>query len=226
MLIIFLKAVLLIPITLLPILNPLGIAPVFANLLGNVSRQVENRVARQVAINCWFMLVGAIFIGSHVLAFFGISLPIVRVGGGILVAISGWRLLSDSGQDASIPTQVAKSYDELSDDEFKARSFYPISFPLTVGPGAIAASITLGANTPARLVDWVMSIGSAALGSALTAFAIYLSYRSANKFVALLGRLGAMVVLRLSAFILLCIGIQIFWSGLTALLVESGMLAT
>jgi len=71
-----------------------------------------------------------------------------------------------------------------------------------------------------------MSIGSAALGSALTAFAIYLSYRSANKFVALLGRLGAMVVLRLSAFILLCIGIQIFWSGLTALLAESGMLAT
>ncbi len=107
LMIIFLKAVVLIPITLLPILNPLGIAPVFANLLGNVSRKVEKRVAQQVAINCWFMLVGAIFIGSHVLAFFGISLPIVRVGGGILVAISGWRLLSDSGQDASIPTQVA-----------------------------------------------------------------------------------------------------------------------
>jgi hypothetical protein len=74
----FLKAVVLIPVTLLPILNPLGIAPVFANLLGNVSRSTEQRIARQVAINCWFMLVAAIFIGSHVLTFFGISLPIVR----------------------------------------------------------------------------------------------------------------------------------------------------
>lgn len=225
MLIIFLKAVLLIPVTLLPILNPLGIAPVFANLLGNVPRQVENRVARQVAINCWFLLVGAIFIGSHVLSFFGISLPIVRIGGGILVAVSGWRLLSDDGQDASIPRQVAKTYDEESiNDELKARSFYPISFPLTVGPGTIAASITLGANTPARLVDWVMSIGSAALGSALTVLAVYLCYRSANKIVSLLGRLGTMVLLRLSAFILLCIGIQIFWSGITGLLVETGLL--
>jgi len=69
------------------------------------------------------------------LAFFGISLPIVRVGGGILVAISGWRLLSDSGQDASIPTQVAKSYDELSDDEFKGPQFLSDQFPLDGGAG-------------------------------------------------------------------------------------------
>lgn len=224
MLILFLKAVILIPVTLLPILNPFGIAPVFANLLGNVPRQIENRVARQVAINCWFMLVGAIFIGSHVLAFFGISLPIVRVGGGILVAVSGWRLLSDKEQETSIQTQVAKTYDDESNEELKARSFYPISFPLTVGPGTLAASITLGANTPARLVDWAMSIGSAALGSALTVLVVYLCYRFANNIVSLLGRLGTMVVLRLSAFILLCIGIQIFWSGVTGLLTETGLL--
>lgn len=225
MLIMFLKAVLLIPVTLLPILNPFGIAPVFANLLGDVPRQIENRVARQVAINCWFMLVGAIFIGSHVLAFFGISLPIVRIGGGILVAISGWRLLSDNEQETSIHAQVASTYDDESNEELKARSFYPISFPLTVGPGTIAASITLGANTPARLVDWAMSIGSAALGSALTVLVVYLCYRFANKIVGLLGRLGTMVVLRLSAFILLCIGIQIFWSGITGLLSEAGLLS-
>jgi len=224
MLILFLKAAVLIPITLLPILNPLGIAPVFANLLGNVSRKTEKRIARQVAINCWFMLVGAIFIGSHVLTFFGISLPIVRVGGGLLVAVSGWKLLSDNSQDAAIPNQVAKSYDEdLPDDEIKARSFYPMSFPLTVGPGTIAASITLGANTPTRLLDWVISVGSAAFGAALTALVIFLCYNYAQKLVNLMGRLGTMVVLRLSAFILLCIGIQIFWSGMSALLAEAGI---
>jgi multiple antibiotic resistance protein len=89
MFILFLKAVVLIRSRSCPS-SILGIAPVFANLLGNVSRSTEKRIARQVAINCWFMLVAAIFIGSHVLTFFGISLPIVRVGGGLLVAVSGW----------------------------------------------------------------------------------------------------------------------------------------
>lgn len=223
MLPIFLQAAILVPVTLLPILNPFGNAPVFASLLGNVSRQAEVRMARQVAINCFVMLLGAMFIGSHVLLFFGISLPIVRIGGGILVAATGWRLLNDNGHDAIRTTVATNPAEAWSDEEFKMRSFYPISFPLTVGPGSLAASITLGANTPTRLLDWVVSIGSAALGAAMTALIIYLCYRYANSMVSLLGKLGTMVVLRLSAFILLCIGIQIFWNGLSGLLVEAGV---
>lgn len=223
MLIVFLKAAILVPITLLPILNPFGNAPVFASLSGNIGRDAEARLARQVAINCFFMLLAAMFVGSHVLMFFGISLPIVRIGGGILVAVTGWRLLNDKGQD-DIRTQVATTQAEAwSDEEFKVRSFYPISFPLTVGPGSIAASITLGANAPTRFPDLMISIGSAALGAALTALVIFLCYRYANRMVCLLGRLGTMVVLRLSAFILLCIGIEIFWHGLLGLLSEAGV---
>lgn len=223
MLIVFLKAAILVPITLLPILNPFGNAPVFASLSGNIGHDAEARLARQVAINCFFMLLAAMFIGSHVLMFFGISLPIVRIGGGILVAVTGWRLLNDKGQD-DIRTQVATTQAEAwSDEEFKVRSFYPISFPLTVGPGSIAASITLGANAPTRFPDLMISIGSAALGAALTALVIFLCYRYANRMVGLLGRLGTMVVLRLSAFILLCIGIEIFWHGLLGLLSEAGV---
>ncbi len=226
MLILFLKAAILVPITLLPILNPFGNAPVFASLAGSIGRNAEKRLARQVAINCFFMLLGAMFIGSHVLMFFGISLPIVRIGGGILVAATGWRLLNDNGQDA-IRTQVASKPGEVwSEEDFKVRSFYPISFPLTVGPGAIAASITLGASGPSRLSDLVISIGSAALGAAMTALVIFLCYRYANKMVGLLGRLGTMVVLRLSAFILLCIGIEIFWQGMLGLLAEANILTT
>lgn len=223
MLIVFLKAAILVPITLLPILNPFGNAPVFASLSGNIGRDAEARLARQVAINCFFMLLAAMFIGSHVLMFFGISLPIVRIGGGILVAVTGWRLLNDKGQD-DIRTQVATTQAKAwSDEEFKVRSFYPISFPLTVGPGSIAASITLGANAPTRFPDLMISIGSAAMGAALTALVIFLCYRYANRMVGLLGRLGTMVVLRLSAFILLCIGIEIFWHGLLGLLSEAGV---
>jgi multiple antibiotic resistance protein len=185
---------------------------VFANLLGNVSRSTEKRIARQVAINCWFMLVAAIFIGSHVLTFFGISLPIVRVGGGLLVAVSGWKLLNDNSQDSSIPPRSPRPMTKTCPTKRSRRAASIPSFPLTVGPGTIAASITLGANTP-RLLDWVISVGSAGLGAALTALVIFLCYNYAHKLVNLMGRLGTMVVLRLSAFILLCIGIQIFWSG-------------
>ncbi len=223
MLILFFKAAILVPITMLPIINPFGNAPVFASLLGNVSREVEKKLARQVALNCFFLLLGAMFIGSHVLMFFGISIPIVRISGGLLVAFTAWKLLNDNGQDA-IRTQVATNPMEAwSDEEFKVRSFYPISFPLTVGPGAIAASITLGASTPARLLDQVISLGSAAVGAAMTAFVIWLCYNSANKMVKMLGRLGTMVMLRLSAFILLCIGVEIFWTGVVGLLVEAGV---
>ncbi|HWT72558.1 MAG TPA: MarC family protein [Oxalicibacterium sp.] len=221
MLILFLKAAFLIPITLLPILDPFGNVPLFANLSRNMTRQAEARLARQVAINCWFMLLGAMFIGSHVLMFFGISLPIVRIGGGILVAATGWRLLHDEGQNA-IRAEVATE-EAWSDEEFKMRSFYPISFPLTVGPGSIAASITLGANTPTRIVDWAISVGAAAIGVAITALVIYLCYRYANKVVSLLGTLGTMVLLRLSAFILMCIGIEILWHGVVDLLREAGV---
>lgn len=225
MLLQFIRDVLLIPITLLPILNPLGIAPVFVSLLGTVSPAMENRMARQVATNGMIMIVGAIFTGTYVLQFFGISLSVVRVAGGILVATAGWRMLGNTGQEESIPKQVAKSYDEdMSDDELKTKAFFPITFPLTIGPGTIAASLTLGATAPSDLTDWAMTLASVLTGSFLTMLAVYFCYRYAKRLLNLLGRLGTMVVLRLSAFILLCIGLQILWSGILGLLTEAKLL--
>lgn len=224
MLIEFLKATLLIPITLFPILNPIGIIPVFSNLVGTTSKLSERRLARQIAINCWVLLMGAILIGSYVLSFFGISLSIVRIGGGFLVGIVGWRLLSSNTQDTAIPKHVANTYeDDMSDDELKARSFYPISFPLTVGPGAMAVSVTLGANNPTSIVNWTMGITSIVLGAGITALIIYYCYRYANSIVRFLGSLGTIVLLRLSAFMLLCIGLQIVWSGILGLFKDAGI---
>lgn len=218
----FLKAVILVPLTLLPILNPIGNAPVFASAVAGAGSLTEQRIARQVALNCWFLLIGAMFIGSHVLAFFGISLPIVRVGGGLLVASTGWRYLNEQSQDAQRAGDPSVAWTE---EALKTRSFYPISFPLTVGPGSIAAAITLGATAPAQLFDRLLASGSSALGLALTSAIIYLFYRYASRIVGMIGKPGTVIVRRLFSFILLCVGIQIAWNGVTDLLVQAGVVA-
>ncbi|MDY7536739.1 MarC family protein [Undibacterium sp. RTI2.1] len=218
--IVFFKALIVVPITLLPILNPIAIAPIFLSMTGPIETIVARRLAKRIALNCFFLLMGAIFIGSYVLDFFGISLPIVRVAGGIVVAMAGWKLLNDQEQD-KLRTSVAESQIGIwSKEELRRRSFYPFSFPLTVGPGTIAASVTLGTQMPNKPVDFLITSIASAIGVLLTTLVIYLCYRFARNMERFLGDIGAIVLLRLSAFILLCIGIEIGWTGISDLLVD------
>ncbi len=222
--VVFLKAVLLVPVALLPIMNPLGNAPIFLSMTRGADDATANKLAQRVALNCCLLLLGAIFIGSYVLAFFGLSLPVVRVAGGLLVAVTGWHLLNDQGDahgDGAIRTTLAEADSvNWSDAELSKRSFYPITFPLTVGPGSIAASIALGAQRPSKLMDWVISGSAFVLGALITAVSVYLVYRYAGRLLRFLGDMGTMVVMRLSAFILLCIGFEIMWTGLSVLIEE------
>jgi multiple antibiotic resistance protein len=99
--ILFLNAPILVPVTLLPIINPLATAPVFVATFGG-NRAVAQRLARQIAINSWFVMVASMLLGTHILALFGISLPVVRLGGGLLLAAAGWRMLHHTEDDESI----------------------------------------------------------------------------------------------------------------------------
>lgn len=208
----FLHALFLVPLTLLPIMNPLSSAPVFS-LTAGPDPVVNHQLARQVAINCWFVIVGSILVGTYVLDLFGISLPIVRIGGGLLVAASGWRMLG-RGDDDKVQAAVKRSQaDKLSRSELVQRSFFPITFPLTTGPGTIAAAIAIGASLPRKPALFAASAAVAMLGALLTVVLIYLLYRHANLLLARLGEVGTLVLTRLMAFLLLCIGIQIMWTG-------------
>ncbi len=212
---IFAAAAVLVPATLLPIMNPLASAPVFLSVTGG-SERLTRVMARRVAINCFFLLVGALLIGGYVLDFFGLSIPIVRVAGGLVVAASGWRMLNDTGQDA-IQQSVADSTGMMSEVEIAQRSFMPMSFPLTVGPGTIAATIALGSKRPEQAINLIPQAAGALVGLTLAAAVVYLTYRYSGTLLIKLGRTGTMVLMRLAAFILLCIGIEILWSGLAEL---------
>jgi multiple antibiotic resistance protein len=207
-----LHTMVLVPVTLLPIINPLSAAPVFTLTVGN-DALATRQLARQVAINCWFVLVASLFVGTYVLDLFGISLPIVRIGGGLLVAASGWRMLNSSDDDEVQAAVKRSQLSSLSRAEVVKRSFFPITFPLTTGPGTIAAAIAIGAGLPRQPALYVAGAFVAMLGATLTVAVIYLVYRHAPALLARLGEVGSLVMTRLMAFVLLCIGIQILWTG-------------
>ncbi|GAA5166576.1 MarC family protein [Viridibacterium curvum] len=207
----FFKSLLLVPLTLLPIINPLSGAPVFMATAGS-NPQVVRKMARQIAINCWCILVVSMLVGTYVLDIFGISLPIVRLGGGLLVASAAWRMLNAKADD-DMHAAVAQQTADLPDAEIVRRSFFPITFPLTAGPGSIAASIALGANIPRSPVQYLLGATVAIIGAALTVLVVYLVYRHAVTLLSRLGEVGTLVMMRLLAFILLCIGVEIMWTG-------------
>ncbi|HEX3864642.1 MAG TPA: MarC family protein [Stellaceae bacterium] len=202
---------------LFPIVNPVGSAPIFLALTAGHSEPVRRLLARRIAVNGFLLLLGSLFVGSHVLEFFGITLPVLRIGGGLAVSSFGWHMLRDGVE----PTQRADELDERGPID----AFYPLTMPLTVGPGSISVAITLGAQRPQGEdhLGHIALLGAAAVaGLAAMAVTVFFCYRFADRMVAMLGASGINVMIRLSAFILLCIGIQIVWSGYSALIAAPG----
>jgi multiple antibiotic resistance protein len=204
------QGLILVPVTLLPIINPLSSAPVFAATVG-ANRTLARQLARQVAINAWFVLLVSMLIGTYVLALFGISLPVVRIGGGLLVASTAWRMLHHTEEEDDVAEAVEEA--EVPQAEVMQRSFFPITFPLTTGPGTIAASIALSANVPPDPVKYALGVVVAAGGAAIVSVTLYFIFKNSVAVLTRLGRIGTLVMIRMMAFILLCIGIEIMWTG-------------
>ena len=195
---------------LFPIVNPIGAAPIFLGLTRHCTDDERNALALRVTINCFFLLLGSMLIGSYVLDFFGITLPIVRIAGGLVVTVTGWNLLQEGDDDEDRPSEKTVR---------PTQAFYPLTMPITVGPGSIAVAITLGSQRP-RVADLVSvaTLGAAAVAGVIAISAtIYVCYRFAERTVSVLGEDGTAVLVRLSAFILMCIGIEIIWNGYSAL---------
>jgi len=196
---------------LFPIVNPLGNAPIFLTLTRGLSGQERSKLARAITVNGLVLMVASIFIGTHILGFFGISLPVVQVGGGLVVVATGWSLLRHSDDDEA--AEDAKR--PCNEVNYMRQAFYPLTLPLTVGPGSITVAIAVGANRTAG--HWPV-IAGLLMGALVIAVSIYLSYRFAERLAAALGETAMNVVVRLSSFILVCIGVQITWNGVSALL--------
>ncbi len=208
-----LEAILVTVAALLPIVNPVGSAPIFLAHSAHLPLDARRQLAWVVARNAFLLLVAAMLAGSHLLAFFGISIPIVRVAGGLVLLASGWKLLNAGDEPDAPSSSVVDSWQR----EAEKHAFYPLTFPLTVGPGSISVAITLGASVALDRPAGLMRVGASVIGAAIIAVAINVSYRFATRLSKALGETGTNVFLRLSAFILLCVGVGIFWSGVVGL---------
>ena len=211
-------ATFLLPFTaLFSIVNPLSGAFIFYGATRDLETKVQSQMARWVAIYSFAIVGLSLYVGAYVLGFFGVSIPVLRVAGGIIVAAAGWRMLN-------APDVTEQRRNETPNTPYKVSSpsrlaFYPLTLPLTTGPGTIAVAVSLGAGRPTGLhVSTLAFFVETLAATALLSLSIYALYKNSARVANFIGPTGTTIVVRLSAFLLFCIGIQVLWNGAAELL--------
>ena len=197
---------------LFPIVDPLSDSPIFLALTRRLVASDRTELSWRVTLNSFVLMVASYFLGSHVLKFFGVCLPAVQVGGGLVVVAFGWKLLMEKDGDRNGTAEAAQPRDIFR------QAFYPLTLPLTIGPGSISVAITVGAHTSHNYGVHASIVLAALLAIGAIALSIFLCYRFAGWLCKMLGETGTTIVIRLSSFLLVCLGVQIIWNGVEALL--------
>lgn len=198
-------------LALFPILNPPAMAPVFLQLTAHVQDPERNRLARLIGIYTFAFLTCLLFIGGWMLKLLGISIPVISVAGGLLLFHSAWHMLNrDPRMSESEKAEIQVS--------MKDKAFFPLTLPVTAGPGAIAVTLSL---VPAGNVldpPVLLRYAAVAAGIGLAALTVFVFYRFSGAVIRKMGATGAATVSQISAFVLLAIGVQIVWNGLRELI--------
>ena len=213
-------AILLMVGAVLPVVNPLGDAPIFLAMTPGCDELTRADLAKRIAFYSFILLLGSMLLGSFVLRLFGLSIPVVQVAGGAVVCALGWKLLADNPKPADVTIDpVHANLMALG------RAFSPLTMPLTIDAGVISVAITVGANHAHTFEHAMIQLLASVMGAGIIALSILLAYRYAQRVGKRIGHTGMMVVVRLSAFIMVCIGVGISWNGVKALLAEVGIAA-
>jgi multiple antibiotic resistance protein len=210
---------------LLPLINPLGSALVFLGLVGDERPEVYRSLARRIAINNIIFLTVIELLGSAILRFFGISLPIVQLSGGIVIAAIGWSVLNeqDSNKSSRDKQEGAELDEEMGKRALEQKAFYPFTFPVTSGPGTLVVMLTLAAQVSNRdLTRNILGHVGILIAVVVLSALVYFCYAYAPKITRSISPSTVHGILRVVAFILLCIGVQIAWNGLALLLATVG----
>ncbi len=203
---------------LFPLINPLGSAIIFLGLVGPADSVVYKRLARGIALRTVLFLMAVDLVGAVILTFFGISLPVIQVAGGMVLASMGWNLLNKP--DGAVEPQVPHPSSSL--EVLDSQVFYPFTFPLTAGPGTVVVTLTLAAHAeqPTSINSIFSQLGMF-LAIVVLCVMVYFAYAYAPAISRKVSQQTVHGILRIIAFILLAIGVQIFWRGAEALLQQA-----
>jgi len=207
----FLNTMLFAFLALFPILNPPAMAPVFLQLTGGLKDAQRNHLAALIGFYTWAFLTSLLVVGGWVLKLLGISIPVIAIAGGLLLFHSAWRMLNRDPRFRESDTADLKTH-------MRDKAFYPLTMPLTAGPGAIAVTLSLVPRGPIWHPQTLLGFLALTCGIALAALTVYLFYRFGTTVIRRLGATGEATITQLSAFVLLAIGVQIVWSGLRELI--------
>ena len=200
--------------TLVPVINPFSGAMFFVTLSSHLSDSDRAYVAGRIAIFSFVILVVCLFAGHLILGFFGISVGVLRCAGGLVLFAAGWNALNATSHDEDSkepPLALPRS-------RLKAMAFYPFTLPLTTGPGAIAVTVALGTTLPYT----ASNLGGTILAILATVLVIWICFRYSDRVSRSVGAAGADALARIFAFILICLGVSIFWQGFSELWLQLG----
>ncbi len=212
----FIKVLLATFVTLFPVVNPVGDAPIFLALTRQYPQSAQRILAGKIAAYGFGLLAGSFLFGSIILDFFGISITVIQIAGGLVLAATGWGLLNQKATDTAKQNDAPETLEDALQ-----HAFYPLTLPITVGPGCISIAITLGAHLrhqagPGWEHGYPRHFLAALIGMLLLCWLVMVCYGNAERLVRVLGKSGTTIMTRLSAFILLAIGVQIMWNGLSS----------
>ncbi len=202
-------------IALFPVIDPIGDGLIINSFLGNMDTTERKTAIRKIVFNCLMISIGSMVAGHFILLLFGLGIPIIQVGGGIVICKTGWEWLSETTPVNTDHDQKAINKINMKDVEDKL--FYPLSFPISVGPGSISVIMTLMANTSSvkgnLLKAWInYSIIAISIFAILTILYVFLA--QGHKIIKKLGTSGSLIINKMIAFITFCIGIQILVTGI------------
>jgi multiple antibiotic resistance protein len=194
--------------SLFSIINPVGGAFIFYGVTKDFSLTDKERAAALVGVYSLLIMFGALWAGAYVLRFFGVSIDALRIAGGTVVALSGFRLLT-SAETHPDRKDHERAEEQGGEGDPTQLAFFPLTLPFTTGPGTIAVAITIGAERPSTGAGFVAFFLGASVAAIANAAIIWIFYRSADRLTNFVGPTAQAVIVRLTAFLLMCIGVQI-----------------
>ncbi|HBN73583.1 MAG TPA: hypothetical protein DD376_02235 [Sutterella sp.] len=204
----FYTTLLLVFSSFMPAINPFGGSMLFLSMTGGISHEERAKLARRISIYSVVVLLVSLYAGNLILNFFGISIDVLRVAGGIVLFSTGWKVLNEGDADGGAVSKemtVRHVYSEMA--------FYPFTLPITTGPGAISVAVALGATPMHGIPD----VAGCLTGIVLNCLLVWVCYTNSDRVTRVLGSVGANALTRIFAFILICIGVSVFWTGFSGL---------